>query len=187
MDAKPLFLYALCGSQRKVSTNRRLLEALRDHAPAGVTIEICDLIGDLPIFNPDREGAQTPEIVERLGAKMRAADGVIVACPEYAHGLPGGLKNALDWLVSRDEVPFKPVMIAHASHRGDFALAQLSEVLKTMSFDIVEEAHLRLGLLGKDEAAQAAVLDAAVRKGDILNALAKFCDHIRKNILDKRS
>ncbi len=185
MDAKPLFLYALCGSQRKVSTNRRLLTTLRDHAPDGVTIEICDLIGDLPIFNPDREGEHTPDVVERLGAKMRAADGVIVACPEYAHGLPGGLKNALDWLVSRDEVPFKPVMIAHASHRGDFALGQLTEVLKTMSFDIVEEAHLRIGLLGKDDAAQAAVLDAAVRDGVILNALAIFCTHVRENELYK--
>ncbi|WP_111564910.1 NADPH-dependent FMN reductase [Rhizobium sp.] len=185
MEAKPLFLYALCGSQRKVSTNRRLLEALRDHAPDGVTIEICDLIGELPIFNPDREGEHTPDIVERLGAKMLEADGVIVACPEYAHGLPGGLKNALDWLVSRDEVPFKPVMIAHASHRGDFALSQLTEVLKTMSFDIVEEAHLRIGLLGKDDAAQAAVLDAAVRDGVILNALAKFCGHVRKGVLYK--
>jgi hypothetical protein len=82
-------------------------------------------------------------------------------------------------------VPFKPVMIAHASHRGDFALSQLTEVLKTMSFDIVEEAHLRIGLLGKDDAAQAAVLDAAVRDGVILNALAKFCGHVRKGVLYK--
>lgn len=178
MDAKPLFLYALCGSQRKVSTNRRLLTALRDHAPAGVTIEICDLIGELPIFNPDREGENTPEIVERFAAGIRAADGVIIACPEYAHGLPGGLKNALDWLVSRDEVPFKPVMIAHASHRGDFALEQLIEVLKTMSFTLVPEADLRISLLGKDTAAQAACLGDAVDDGRVLNALAKFCGRL---------
>ena len=63
--------------------------------------------------------------------------------------------------------------------------ASLTEVLKTMSFDIVEEAHLRIGLLGKDDASQATVLDAAVRDGVILNALAKFCTHVRENVLYK--
>lgn len=172
---KPLFLYALCGSQRKASTNRRLLEALRDNAPAGVSVEICELIGELPIFSPDREGENTPTIVERFAAKIRACGGIIVACPEYAHGLPGGLKNALDWLVSRDEVPFKPVMIAHASHRGDFALEQLAEVLKTMSFDLVDDAFLRISLLGKSEDAQASVLAENMESGRLLSALVKFC------------
>ncbi|MDM9625700.1 NADPH-dependent FMN reductase [Rhizobium sp. S152] len=178
MERKPLFLYALCGSQRAASTNRLLLETLRDHAPEGVTIEICDLIGDLPIFNPDHEGENTPDIVARLGAKMRAADGVIVACPEYAHGLPGGLKNALDWLVSRDEVPLKPVMIAHASHRGDFALEQLTEVLKTMSFRLVDEAFLRVSLLGKIKAARADSIGESLRNGAVHRALSAFCEAI---------
>jgi chromate reductase len=182
MFGTPLFLYALCGSQRKASTNRRLLETLRDHAPEGVTIEICDLIGALPIFNPDLEGEHTPEIVERFAARVKAADGMIVACPEYAHGLPGGLKNALDWLVSRDEVPFKKVMIAHASHRGELALQQLTEVLRTMSFTLVPEADIRISLLGKDAAAQAACLRDSVDDGDLLNALARFCDNLRASI-----
>jgi len=172
---KPLVLYAICGSQRKASTNRRLLEALRDNAPAGVAIEISDLIGELPIFSPDREGESTPAIVETFAAKIRAADGIIVACPEYAHGLPGGLKNALDWLVSRDEVPFKPVMIAHASHRGDFALEQLTEVLRTMSFALVDGAFLRLPLLGKSDGALAAALAESTISGPLVSALVKFC------------
>ncbi len=175
---KSAFLYALCGSQRKASTNRRLLEALRDNAPAGVLIEICELIGELPIFNADREGENTPAVVEEFAAKIRASDGIIIACPEYAQGLPGGLKNALDWLVSRDEAPFKPAMIAHASHRGDFALAQLAEVLKTMSFDLVGEAFLRISLLGRSEDAQASVLADSVENGLLVSALVKFCDAI---------
>src|SRR5258708_2149796 len=139
----PLFLYALCGSQRSASTSRRLLEVLRDLAPAGVTIEICDLIGDMPVFNPDNEGERTPGIVNALAEKIAGADGLIVSCPEYAHGIPGGFKNALDWLVSRDEVPFKPVMFAHASHRGDLVLELLTDVLSTMSLRIVPEAFVR--------------------------------------------
>jgi NAD(P)H-dependent FMN reductase len=175
---KPLFLYALCGSQRKVSTNRQLLEALRDHAPKGVTFEICDLIGDLPIFNPDLEGEAMPEIVRRFAAYIREADGIVIACPEYAHGVPGGLKNALDWLVSGEEVPFKPVMIAHASHRGDFVLEQLGEVLRTMSFSLVSDAFLRVGLLGKTDSARATCLRECSESGLLTAALAKFCDAI---------
>ncbi|MDP9809790.1 NAD(P)H-dependent FMN reductase [Rhizobium tibeticum] len=177
---KPLVPYALCGSQRKASTNRRLLEALRDNAPVGVCVEICEMIGELPIFNPDREGENTPALVEEFAAEVCACDGIIVACPEYAHGLPGGLKNALDWLFSRDEVPFKPVMIAHASHRGDFALEQLTEVLKTMSFDVVHDAFLRISLLGKSEDAQASVLAESVENRRLLSALAKFCAAINR-------
>lgn len=177
---KPLFLYALCGSQRKASTNRRLLEALRDNAPAGVSIEICELICELPIFNQDREGENTPAVVEEFAAKVRACDGIVIACPEYAHGLPGGLKNALDWLVSRDEVPFKPAMIAHASHRGDFVLEQLTEVLKTMSFRLVDEAFLRISLLGKSQDVQAAVLAVSAASNLLLSTLVKFCAAINR-------
>jgi NAD(P)H-dependent FMN reductase len=178
MDRKPLFLYALCGSQRKVSTNRQLLEALRDHAPEGVTVEICELIGDLPIFNPDLEGEHRPAVVGQFATSVGTADGIIIACPEYAHGMPGGLKNALDWLVSGDEVSFKPVMIAHASHRGDVVLAQLTEVLETMSFSLVRAAFLRVALLGKTDGARAACLRECSERGILTAALAKFCDAI---------
>jgi NAD(P)H-dependent FMN reductase len=178
MDGKHLSLYALCGSQRSASTSRRLLEALRDASPAGIAIEICDLIGQLPIFNPDNEGDRTPAIVERLAEKIRAADGLIVSCPEYAHGIPGGFKNALDWLVSRDEVPGKPLMIAHASHRGELVLDQLTEVLKTMSLEIVTEAFLRVPIAGKSDEAQAAALDEAHLKGLLQASLERFAQAI---------
>lgn len=171
---KPILLYALCGSQRLASTNRLLLEALSEHAPEGISIEICDLIGDLPIFNPDREGESTPAIVEEFATKVRAADGVIVACPEYAHGIPGSFKNALDWLVSRDEVPFKPLMLAHTSHRGEFVLSQLQEVLTTMSFAIIPQAFLRVPVLGKTPDAQREALMAAAKDGTLAVALNTF-------------
>ena len=178
MIQRPIFLYALCGSQRRASANRRLLEALQLGCPEGITIAICDLIGDLPVFNPDNEGERTPVIVERFAAEIRKADGLIVACPEYAHGIPGGFKNALDWLVSRDEVPFKPLMFAHASHRGDLVLAQLTDVLQTMSLHIVEDAFLRLPVAGKSDEIQAAML-LEVRESGLLSAsLRRFAQAI---------
>lgn len=174
MTSRALTLYALCGSQRQASTSLRLLQALRSASPEGVTIEICDLIGDLPIFNPDDEGDRTPPIVMELAAKIREADGLIVSCPEYAHGIPGGFKNALDWLVSRDEVPFKPLMFAHASHRGDLILEQLAEVLRTMSLRIVDEVFLRLPIAGKSEEMQAAILAEASENGLLQASLRRF-------------
>jgi NAD(P)H-dependent FMN reductase len=178
MSDKQLTFYALCGSQRRASTNRALLEALRTAAPNGIAIEICELIGDLPIFNPDREGALTPEIVERFAGTIRLADGLIVACPEYAHGIPGGLKNALDWLVSRSEVPFKPVMIAHSSHRGELVLSQLTEVLTTMSLRVVTDAFVQLPLVGKTQEAQNVLLAEAKSTGLLETALLQFAETI---------
>src|SRR5690349_15911998 len=120
-------LLGLSGSLRRVSTNTALLRALAENAPAGVTLDISGLIGELPIFNPDREGEFTPPAVEAFGRSIREADGLVFASPEYAHGIPGGIKNALDWMVSRDEIPDKPALIVRASTRSDYALSALQE------------------------------------------------------------
>lgn len=177
--AKILSLYALCGSQRRASSNRALLEALKAAATADVGIEICEMIGDLPIFNPDEEGERTPAVVTAFAGKIRAADGLIVSTPEYVHGVPGGLKNALDWLVSRDEIPHKPVMLAHASHRGDIALDQITDILTTMSLRLVPAAHLRVPLLGLAGEARAEALSKAAAAGLLADRLAIFAADIR--------
>jgi chromate reductase, NAD(P)H dehydrogenase (quinone) len=169
-------ILAISGSLRAASSNTALLKALAALAPADVEVELCDLIGALPIFNPDLEGDLTPAAVRMLAEKVRDADGLIIACPEYAHGIPGGLKNALDWLVSGDEVPFKPVMLAHASHRGQHVLAALSEVLRTMSLAIVEDAFLQVPLLGKAEAVRDAIIaDSSRLMNDKLAVLVDLC------------
>ncbi|WP_416795804.1 NADPH-dependent FMN reductase [Ciceribacter azotifigens] len=167
-------LYALCGSLRARSTNRALLEAIRRLVPHGVEVEISGLIDRLPIFNPDLEGDLTPEPVLAFAREIATADGLIVSAPEYAHGIPGGLKNALDWLVSRFEIPGKPVMLVHASHRGDFALEALTEVLKTIGTDLRPEAFLRVPLLGKSEDEIAAILGAPETEHVIRSALVRF-------------
>jgi chromate reductase len=118
-------LLAISGSLRRVSTNSALLRAMAGNAPAGVSIDLFEGLGNLPIFNPDREGDLTPQPVLDFARQVGEADGLIIACPEYAHGIPGGLKNALDWLVSRDEIPFKPVMLVRASNRNDISDAAL--------------------------------------------------------------
>ena len=153
-------LLAISGSLRAASTNSALVAALAANAPAGCRIAVYDGIGRLPIFNPDDEGERTPAEATRLIEAVTQADGVIVSCPEYAHGVPGGMKNALDWLVSRDAAVDKPAMLVHASARSLYARAALAEVMRTMSFALCEET-IEIALLGKKPAEMEAILDAS--------------------------
>jgi chromate reductase, NAD(P)H dehydrogenase (quinone) len=99
-------ILALSGSLRKASTNTGLLRALADIAPKPITIEIATLHG-IPVYDGDDEAASgKPDAVKILDAKIRAADGIIISTPEYNFSIPGGLKNATDWL-SRGGSPFK--------------------------------------------------------------------------------
>ena len=130
------------------STNTSLLRAVAAAAPPDTTVELLDGIGELPIFSPDREGDATPPAVEAFCASVRDADGLIVSSPEYVRAIPGGLKNAIDWLVSRDEIVAKPIALAHASHRGDDMLDSLRSVLSTVSSEFDPTRFLRLALMG---------------------------------------
>lgn len=143
-----------------------------------MTLEISDLIGELPIFNPDREGELTPPAVKAFGRSIREADGLVFSCPEYAHGIPGGLKNALDWMVSRDEIPNKPALIVRASTRSDHALSALQEVLRTMSLKLKPEIGFSVHLLGKAAERMDEVLSAPEARDDMRRTLGDFRDWI---------
>lgn len=109
------------GSLRKASTNSGLLRAIAELAPAHVSVDIASIEG-IPLFDEDDEAAHgKPAAVAALDARLRAADGIVIACPEYNFSMPGVLKNANDWL-SRGGSPFrwKRVGIIGASG-GQFA------------------------------------------------------------------
>jgi len=106
-------------------------------------VEMYDGLGELPHFNPDldEEGAAAPAPVAALRALLIDADAVLISSPEYAHGVPGVLKNMLDWLVSTGELVDKPVALLNASPVGcGYAQAALLETLRTMNWNVVEEA-----------------------------------------------
>jgi chromate reductase len=92
-----LRVVGIAGSLRKASLNRALLRAAQELAPPEMKIEIEDL-ADLPMFNSDLDTANPPEAVVRLRHSVRHADGLLLVTPEYNHGVPGVLKNAIDWL-----------------------------------------------------------------------------------------
>ena len=90
-------IVAMSGSLRRASFNHAILFALAEVAPSGLAVEI-QPIGEIPLFNQDVEAQGTPEPVQRLRDAIAAADGVLVATPEYNAGMPGVLKNTIDWL-----------------------------------------------------------------------------------------
>ncbi len=112
---------------------------------------------ELPLFSPDAEGPPAPAPVERFLARLAAADLLVIAAPEYARTIPAALKNALEWAVSRPELIGKPVVLAHASHRGDEMLGDLRRVLETVA-DFHLHPFLRLPLAGLPDNQLAAAL-----------------------------
>jgi NAD(P)H-dependent FMN reductase len=143
----PKKILALCGSLRSVSTNAALLRATARLASPDVHVEIFGGLGHLPLFNPELEAAM-PEPVQRLHERVASSDALLIASPEYAHGVTGVIKNALDWLVSFEGFVDKRVAIFNASPRSVHADAQLREILTTMSADLVADACLALPFRG---------------------------------------
>ncbi|MES1241277.1 MAG: NADPH-dependent FMN reductase [Acidobacteriota bacterium] len=147
-------LLAISGSLRRISSNTALLRAAAALAPEGVEVVLYDGLGGLPHFNPDLEEDEPPAVTA-FRARVREADGLILSSPEYAHGIPGALKNALDWLVGGSEFVGKPVVLFNATPPAAYAQASLAETVTIMSGRLIREAYVEVNLRGKslDESA----------------------------------
>ena len=107
----------ICGSLRKGSLNRMLANTLPALAPAGMNIKASPTI-EMPLYNADVQAAGWPPAAVALSDAIRAADGVIIVTPEYNYSMPGGLKNAIDWVSRIQDQPFanKPEIFVGAAH-----------------------------------------------------------------------
>jgi NAD(P)H-dependent FMN reductase len=122
-------------------------------------IVVFDGLAGLPYFNPDIDTDTPPVSVKALREAVGATNGLLVCSPEYARGVAGVMKNALDWLVSSSEFPDKPVAVINASQRATDADAALRLTLVTMSARLVEDASITLPLLGRNLDAEGIVAD----------------------------
>jgi len=187
---KPLTILAFCGSLRKNSFNRMALDALQVRSPAGVDIHISETLGDLPFFNPDLELAlekgrkqvfnvsdDSINALEKLRLELSKADGLIIASPEYAHGVTGLIKNTLDWLVSGESFINLPVMLVNTSARASHAQASLHEIIQTMSANIIDGTALTLPLLGSQVTSISQLLESDL-VDQIDASLLFFCDKV---------
>jgi NAD(P)H-dependent FMN reductase len=152
---------AISGSLRAASVNSALLRATAHLAPKGIEVRVYSEIQTLPLFNPDLE-AEVPPEVNTLREAVAAADALIFASPEYAHGVTGVIKNTLDWLVSFEPFAYKPVAIFNASPRSKYAYPALRETLQTMSASLVNEACFGSQLVGAKMSETDMVLSPAI-------------------------
>jgi chromate reductase, NAD(P)H dehydrogenase (quinone) len=152
----------LSGSLRHASTNSAALAAFALLAPAGVEVFAWNGLAGLPPFNPDddAEGLAAPPAVAELRAAVVAAAALVIAAPEYAHGVPGAFKNALDWLVASDAMVGKPVILINAAPRAFHAQSALREILGTMDARLLPEAFASIPLTGKASSPEEIVADA---------------------------
>jgi len=161
-------ILALSGSLRKDSYNTAIVKTLQT---LNSDVEIYEELDLLPLFNPDLdihtlEEDTSPKSVVAFRAKVREADVFIISTPEYAHQIPGVLKNALDWLVSSDSIVGKPTVVISASTSamgGDKAHTQLVALLKVISHNVLEDASLIVPSVNKKIDEHGMVVDEALR------------------------
>jgi NAD(P)H-dependent FMN reductase len=175
-------LLAISGSLRINSSNTAILRAAIALAPEQMHGSIYERLGDLPHFNPDLDQEHPPEPVQDWRSRLNQCDAVLICTPEYAHGMPGVLKNALDWIVSSGEFMHKPTAVISASPSmdgGDKAQAALVQTLTVMMADIVEGATLLIPSVSAKLNRNGEITDPATAQAlrSLLHALVAAIHH----------
>lgn len=157
-------ILAISGSLRAASSNSAILRLAADVAPPGVHVTVFDGLDRLPYFNPDLDGAlddpALPSSVRELRALIASSDAILISSPEYAHGISGVMKNALDWLVGGAEMVDKRVLLYNTAPHATHAHAAMRETLRTMSVNLDDGASLSLAVRG----ANPSMVEDAVRE-----------------------
>lgn len=153
-------IVAISGSTRKSSSNLNLIKAIEEIANDIFTIEIFDGLTGLPHFNPDLDIEKAPDEVASFRKLLTAADGILICTPEYAMGVPGTLKNAIDWTVSSCEFRHKPTVLITASSMGEKGHASLLETLKIIEANITDETQLLISYVKTKVSKESKIIDA---------------------------
>jgi chromate reductase len=173
-----LKILALSGSLRAASSNSAILRVAARVAPPPIVVEVYGGLDALPYFNPDLDreldDPALPESVRTLRSAIALSDAVLISSPEYAHGVSGMLKNALDWLVGGPEMVEKRVATINTAPHAMHAIAALSETLRTMSVTLVDAACLTIAVprnQSDDALAADPTITAALREALIALAI----------------
>ena len=141
-DVEPIRVATFCGSAQASSVNRRLIAAVRGLAGPGFVFEAYEGMAALPHFDPDLDTGEPPAEVDGLREVIARADAVLISTPEYALGVPGTLKNALDWTVSSMRFSGKPVGLVTAATAGFRAHASLLGTLLVIEARMTSKTQL---------------------------------------------
>lgn len=135
-------ILALCGSTRAQSSNLHLLQAIGELYRDRLEITLFAELAQLPHFNPDLDTDVPPAGITAFRRQVKEAEGILICTPEYAMGVPGTLKNALDWTVSSMEFSHKPTALITASSQGYKGHASLLGTLRIIEADMPDESQL---------------------------------------------
>ncbi len=154
---------ALCGSIRENSSNHNLLSAIRSFFPTSTAWELFE-IKRLPFFDPALQiSPALPAAVRELRALAAKSDYIVISSPEYAHGIPGILKNALEWLVCEETVKKKAVMVIGSASGGEYVKEYLAETLRTMDLVLPPSATAVVRTARNQISPQGEILDPNLR------------------------
>ena len=140
---KRIRILVVPGSLRQGSSNHKIINQLASVIPANIEFNIYNDLGKLPHF----DGEEGYEAVDQWKRKIGEVDGVFICTPEYAFGIPGTLKNALDWTVSSGDLYEKPVALITASSAGDKGHAALLNVLNALGAKMNNDTKLLVPLI----------------------------------------
>jgi chromate reductase len=184
-ENKLIRILAISGSLRADSSNTTILKTIVNLAPAFIQVDIFNGLAELPFFSPELDNENSSTSVTALRKLIAEADGVIISTPEYAFGVPGVLKNALDWLVSSGELNEKPVFSISASplnSGGEKALASL--LLTLIALGTVEVGRLSIPNIKNKINANKEIADEDTLKAlkGIFDLLVSSTNNRRQNI-----
>jgi len=134
-------IFAISGGTRTNSSNLSLIKAIEKLTADQLTFHIFNDLAALPHFNPDLNSDEI-DIVKNFRKQISESDGVLICTPEYAHGVPGSLKNAIDWTVGTAEFSQKPTVLITASTDGEFGHQALLETLRVIEAKNIDELNL---------------------------------------------
>ncbi len=157
-------ILAINGSTRAASTNTLFIRAIIRLAGERARFTLFPSIADLPHFNPDVDIDPPPAAVVRFRQLVRTHDAVLICTPEYAMGVPGSLKNALDWCVSSSTLSQRPVMVVVASLGGEKALASLLDTLQVIEAVVRPDTTVHIPFARTKVNAEGIVTDDAMRE-----------------------
>ncbi|MEA5405326.1 NADPH-dependent FMN reductase [Arcicella sp. DC2W] len=177
-------ILAISGSTRSNSSNHHLINAFASLFADSLIVNTFDGIDKLPHFNPDTKTEDIDSIVTDFRSQINKADGVIICTPEYAHGIPGSLKNAIDWTVGSGEFSGKPTALITASTDGTIGHQALLEVLRVIEAKNIEQLHLLIQFIRTKISQEGEIIDK-----DTLSAVKalgqRFIETIAASIAEK--
>ncbi|MDQ3109400.1 MAG: NAD(P)H-dependent oxidoreductase [Bacteroidota bacterium] len=175
-------IVAISGSTRKSSSNLNLIKAIADMASENFIVAIFERLSDLPHFNPDLDNENVPEQVIDFRRQLREADGILICTPEYAIGVPGTLKNAIDWTVSSMEFSKKPVALITASLSGEKAHSSLLGTLLIIEAQMTADTQLLISSV-KTKVNQ----DSEIIDKETLNSVTRLIQSLTEIIITKKT